>query len=144
MDSSLDANVQPAVTLVFVVAGSAQSQNVLTNGGFETGDFTGWTLGKQFDGDNRCSVLQGITSAPEDVNSGSYAAYMNTDCVTIFSQTLSTVVGQQYEITFSAFATHPLNETRVWFNDSSEPFTDTPRHIIRQSRILAIERSAFL
>lgn len=116
-----------ALALSVVIAGSAGAQNLVTNGGFETGDFSGWTLGRQFE-DYRCPVVEGITSSPANTNSGLYAAYINTDCVAIFSQTLATVVGQQYLIAFSAFdnvgGANSRNQTRIWFDGAPGQFAD--------------------
>ena len=35
--------------MVLLCAPMAVAQNLLTNGGFETGDFTGWTTGGNFE-----------------------------------------------------------------------------------------------
>jgi len=72
---------------------SAASQaNIVANGGFETGDFTGWT---QF-GDTSFSGVDTLAPA-----SGTYAAYFGSTTSTggIF-QTLATDPGKTYVVTF--------------------------------------------
>lgn len=71
------------------------SGNIVTNCGFETGFFTGWTLSNT----NATSVESfGFDEGP---NSGSYfAALGNVGTNGTVSQTLSTVIGQTYDISF--------------------------------------------
>ena len=79
--------------------------NLVANCGFESGDFTSWTIGG-----NTLDPIQG--GIPEyygldafDAHSGNFGAYMsqdfsvNTSAVTL-SQTLATVVGEQYMVSF--------------------------------------------
>jgi hypothetical protein len=103
------------LVLVLVVGGSwsasqaragsvcgAVAGNLVTNCGFETGDFTGWTIdGNTLNpGDNYYGV-DGI-----DANSGNFGAYMSQDFVDAgmvpvgLSQMLATSVGSVYDITF--------------------------------------------
>ncbi len=80
----------------------AISGNLVTNCGFETGDFTGWTLGGNMlnPGDNYYGV------DAYDANSGNYGAYMSQDFVddsTVpldLTQTLATMAGQSYTFIF--------------------------------------------
>jgi N-acetylneuraminic acid mutarotase len=76
------------------MAVSAHAQNLVVNPGFETGDFTGWTLG----GDTRLCFVN--TQHP---HSGMFSAALGTP--TVFSpgtldQTITTVVGQSYHVDF--------------------------------------------
>ncbi len=66
--------------------------DLVVNGGFETGDFTGWTQSGNTD---YTGVTTGIA------NSGDYAAYFGPDgSLGYLSQTLATTVGTNYELTF--------------------------------------------
>ena len=90
MSSPVDVTVPP------VSAGTAPV-NLVTNGSFETDNFTGWTLGG-----NYTSATLGpeifITSQAE---SGSYAAAMGSENSNgTLSQTLQTTAGQQYTLSF--------------------------------------------
>jgi hypothetical protein len=80
-----------ALAMVPAVASAAE---LVTNGGFETGDFTGWT---QFGATDNTGV------STSDVHSGDFAAYFgavrNTGGIT---QTLNTVIGQTYTISMWA------------------------------------------
>jgi hypothetical protein len=62
-----------------------------TNGGFETGDFTGWT---QF-GDSAFDFVD--SSSP---HSGSASAFFGAVDPSGVSQTLTTIAGQKYEVSF--------------------------------------------
>jgi hypothetical protein len=90
---------------LFAVSADAQ---LLTNGGFESGDFTGWTL-------NDPSGFTGIGSDAAFAHNGSaHYAYLSTDItpdpVTPFSslsQTFNTTPGTTY--TFSFFLAHDVS-----------------------------------
>lgn len=71
----------------------AQAANLVINGGFETGDFTGWTTGE-------VSFPQYIVTSP--VEEGTYAAQIagfsyGPDTL---SQVITTTVGQSYALSF--------------------------------------------
>ncbi len=66
--------------------------NIVTNGGFETGDFTGWT---QSGNTGFTGVATGIQ------NSGDYGAYFGpVEDLGYLSQSLSTVAGMSYDLSF--------------------------------------------
>ena len=76
------------------MAVSAHAQNLVTNPGFETGDFTGWTP-------STCSVQS------DNPHSGTYEALLGCipftcpfDCGGTLDQTITTVVGQSYYVDF--------------------------------------------
>ena len=82
------------------------SQSVLQNGGFETGDFTGWTLAGDsvlwfFNGDEVCNVVATDADYPGVVHSGNFGAYLaqNGHAATL-SQTVPTIPGQPYLVSF--------------------------------------------
>src|SRR4029077_10049470 len=80
------------IAVLASAAVSAHAQNLLTNPGFETGDFTGWTLS----GDTSfCSV------STQHPHSGSFSARLAGLPGTGFlDQTITTVVGQSYHVDF--------------------------------------------
>jgi hypothetical protein len=93
---------------------AAVSGNIVSNCGFETGDFTGWTVGGatsgNFDG-NYWGVQGDLNDPPEGatvlgpVNSGSWAAYFWTDdtgtlAPITLSQQVTGPIGVLYTIAF--------------------------------------------
>ena len=79
-----------AGAMLLGVAASAQA-NLVTNGGFETGDFTGWTLAGN----------TGFTGIDGDAHSGNFAAFLGAvGSNTLLSQTLATTTGASYTLTF--------------------------------------------
>ena len=93
------ANVSPASSaLVVTLAGSSGSSgNLVTNGSFETGSLSGWTLGG-----NSTSTTYGpeifIDRNPE---SGTYAAGMGSvGSDGTLSQTIATTAGKTYTLSF--------------------------------------------
>lgn len=73
-------------------AAPSQAAELVSNGGFETGDFTGWT---QF-GNSAWDAVRHFGFA------GSHAAYFGpVERVGGISQSLATVVGQTYNISFA-------------------------------------------
>ena len=84
---------------VCLTATTAFAQNLVTNGSFETGDFSGWTIGGNNDGNTQ--VVTGPFydyTAAEDGAFYSVWGAVGSD-ITI-SQTLSTVAGAQYTVSF--------------------------------------------
>ncbi|MDD5141783.1 MAG: protease pro-enzyme activation domain-containing protein [Verrucomicrobiales bacterium] len=85
-------------------------QPLVSNGGFETGDFTGWTLANSssFDG-----VVDSLILTP---HTGTFCfAFGHQGAFTFLSQTLATTPGQSYLLSF-------------WL---SKEFTGTPDKLIR-------------
>jgi hypothetical protein len=79
----------------------AVAGNLVTNCGFETGDFTGWTIGGNTanPGDNNYGV------DAFDANSGNFGAYMSQDffvgtAPVDLSETLVTTVGAAYDVSY--------------------------------------------
>lgn len=86
------------------MAGQVQAAFV-TNGGFETGDLTGWSVS----GQDYASVLSGAS------NSGlySFVGYDNNGFATL-SQSIATTAGASYDFSFFSFSTAntPVNILR--------------------------------
>ncbi len=74
----------------------------MTNSGFETGDFTGWTISGNTA--NPFGTYYGVDAF--DANSGNFGAYMSQDFIddgtapVDLSQTLATTLGDTYNVTY--------------------------------------------
>jgi hypothetical protein len=89
-----------ALSLGFLCASSVFATNIVLNPGFETGDFTNWTSISGFN----------VDTTSDGVVAHSGAFYADTGCVgatciagpnaATFSQTLTTVAGQNYTFSF--------------------------------------------
>jgi hypothetical protein len=80
-----------ALVLATFFAGAAQA-NIVTNSGFETGNFTGWTLS----GDTSFTFVDDFSP-----HSGTFGAFLGTSGSTgSITQTLATTVGVSYDIEF--------------------------------------------
>ena len=93
MKTSLTAALLAASSLCLAMP-SAQA-NLITNGGFETGDFSGWVQSGYLENtgvsNSRCS------------HSGDYCAYFNSsvsDQPNILTQTFATQIGQSYTLAY--------------------------------------------
>jgi len=81
-------------------------QSVVQNGGFETGDFTDWTLiGKTVVnafpfGSIVYDAVEDSSSGYDVVHSGGYGAFLGDNQLATLSQSLSTVSGQSYLLSF--------------------------------------------
>ncbi|MBU1375371.1 MAG: PEPxxWA-CTERM sorting domain-containing protein [Alphaproteobacteria bacterium] len=88
--------IAAAMGAVLLTPVASQAAELIGNGGFETGDFTDWTLfGDPVELGQYVAV---DTVAP---NSGTYGAYFGTQTPGGISQTVSTVAGHTYNISFA-------------------------------------------
>jgi len=78
-----------------LIASAGQMQAAVINGGFETGDLTGWTV----------SGADSAVANPSNARSGSYSfvGYDNDGFATL-SQNFSTLAGAEYELDFWSFS----------------------------------------
>ncbi|HEX3626081.1 MAG TPA: protease pro-enzyme activation domain-containing protein [Verrucomicrobiae bacterium] len=79
--------------------------SLVQNGGFETGDFTDWTLVGQTVvatsfGETIYNAVEGAAFYPLAVHSGDYGAFLGDTQVATLSQTLATIPGDNYLISF--------------------------------------------
>lgn len=80
-------------------------QSLVQNGGFENGDFTGWTLTGDTAvfgpfGSTVYNAVENSASYPSVVHSGNYGAFLGDTQLASLSQTLATVSGQAYLLSF--------------------------------------------
>ncbi len=86
--------VGSTVLLLGLAASASASTNLVVNGGFETGDFSGWTLSGNLG-------YTFVSSSPNNPHSGSYAAQLGAvGSDDILSQTISTKSGILYNLSF--------------------------------------------
>jgi hypothetical protein len=88
------------VALVVCVASAPATfaQNLITNGSFETGDFTGWTTGGNFED---TQVVSGAFYEYTAAQDGTFYATMGpVGSDGTISQTLADVAGAQYTVSF--------------------------------------------
>ncbi|BAY13632.1 PEP-CTERM sorting domain-containing protein [Calothrix sp. NIES-2098] len=79
-------------TAAIICASTSVTQAAVINGGFETGDFTGWTQSGN-------TGFTGVNSA--DVNSGNYSAFLGpVGSLGFLSQLISTTIGQSYQLSY--------------------------------------------
>jgi hypothetical protein len=112
--------------LAFGTVGLAHAgSNLVSNGSFETGDFTGWTVS----GDTTFTGVCDVSTCPGNFApiDGTYAAYFGPvgDNATI-SQTIATTPGDEYSLSF--YLANPVGGTPNYFNvtfgNSSFNFTN--------------------
>lgn len=81
--------IQRLLRAMALAAVPAMAGNIVTNPGFETGDFTGWT------------VTSGAAVSTFGPHSGTYdAKFYASVCCGMISQTLATTAGQSYTFSF--------------------------------------------
>ena len=91
----------PIAIAAIALSGPAQASPLLTNGGFEAGDFTGWTTNFTPPSD----VARIITEADYAgrVHEGTYSvnfSFSNVPATAIISQGFTTVLGETYNVSF--------------------------------------------
>jgi hypothetical protein len=80
--------------LVFSPMSKAEAGNLVNNGGFETGDFSGWTQSGNTD-----PLYTGVRAV--NPRSGNYAAWLGPiGSLGYLSQSVSTIVGQSYQLSY--------------------------------------------
>jgi hypothetical protein len=88
-----------AVLCVFTLHTPALGgNNLVTNGGFETGNFFGWTVPPNIFPPNSGAQLFGI--AADGGSDGQFYAVLSSTNLRFISQILPTTAGQDYELTF--------------------------------------------
>jgi hypothetical protein len=99
----------------FALSALPASADLITNGGFETGDFTGWNATVSFSGP------QGGGYSGYDPHAGFFfAALGNVGGLGTLSQTFADVAGQSYQLTyFLASNGQTPNEFRVDLNSTT-------------------------
>jgi hypothetical protein len=79
---------------------SAFADQLVTNGGFETGDFTGWNLAGPATTSSNPSLFYGVDTL--DAATGTYGAYLGTEFNTLqLSQSLTLADSHNYTVSFS-------------------------------------------
>jgi hypothetical protein len=105
MSRKLSRTVLASAAFTVGSAGLVQAGNLVTNGGFETGDFTGWTLS----GDQGSTGVCDVSSCPGNFTpyEGSFAAYSGgVGHKVSLSQEIATTPGQFYKLDF--FLANPV------------------------------------
>ena len=127
----------PCVVIAAVLACGVQARadDLVTNGSFETGDFSGWTIHPAAAGSD--FGVESSSHAPDGNFIAFFGALVTGDYDGI-SQTLSTVAGGTYEISFWLL-TDPVNSTNRDFQvlwdgtviyDNSALGTEVFTHIV--------------
>ncbi|OUL26172.1 PEP-CTERM sorting domain-containing protein [Nostoc sp. 106C] len=81
-------------TAVIISASTSVTQAAVVNGGFETGDFTGWTQSGN-------TGATGVVLSSAEANSGNFSAFLGpVGSLGFLSQFISTTVGQAYQLSY--------------------------------------------
>jgi subtilase family serine protease len=108
--------------LITALAITDNNQPWVRNGGFETGDFSGWQLtGNTVVGKFIYNAVENAGSFPAAVHSGSYGAFLGDTSVATLAQTVPTVPGQGYLLSFwlDNAASGPVQKFFVNWNTNS-------------------------
>jgi hypothetical protein len=112
---------------VMISAPTSFAQNMLTNGSFETGDFSGWTTGGNFE---FSSVTSGAYYDYSGAQDGTfYAVFGPVSTPGTISQSFDTTAGASYTFSFwlNAVGDDPSHFTAYWNDtpvlDLSDPNT---------------------
>lgn len=86
-----------ALTAAMITVSASVTQAAVVNGGFETGDFTGWTRS----GNTGDTAYTGVVENSNFANSGNFFALLGPFGSSGFlSQYISTTVGQIYQLSY--------------------------------------------
>lgn len=93
-------------------AAPAQAVNLVSNGDFETGDFTGWNN----DGNQSVGV-----NSPAPSNNGTNVAYFGkVGSLGFISQTIATTAGENYQLSYQLYSDNKTpNEFQVELNNNT-------------------------
>ncbi len=103
MFSQLRNNFRSLALLVFAIGlgPDAAGAATISNGGFETGDLTGWTLTNASTFDTVCAAGSTLGSSTCIANSGTFAmGFGQFGALATLSQTIATTPGSTYAISF--------------------------------------------
>lgn len=111
--ASITVTNETSARLQIIAARLDIGQSIVQNGGFETGDFTGWTLfGNTIVGNSVYNIVISDDFFPGVTHSGNFGAFLGQGSfVATLSQNLPTQPGQLYQLSF-------------WLNN---PIADTPQ-----------------
>jgi hypothetical protein len=126
-----------ALTAIIALPLAAQAQNLVTNPGFETGNFTGWTQGGNL---GFTGVTGGIYA-----HTGSFGAFLGPVGSTgSLTQLLSTLAGQNY--TFSYWLRHdggtPNSFQAFWDGVAMQTLANQPSLAYTQYSFSVVASSA--
>ena len=93
-------SILAAFFCAFFGAQNSFADQLVTNGGFETGDFTGWTVTGTATSSAFASEFYGVDTM--DAASGTYGAYLGSEFSTLtLSQSLAVQPAHYYTVSFS-------------------------------------------
>ena len=98
------------IAIALIATSRVLSANLIVNPGFETGDFTGWTV-------SPAASLSSIAVVSGNAHSGTYAASFGATGVEldVISQTIATTPGTRYNLSFWLEIVNRNNEFQVSF-----------------------------